>query len=72
MHLSLYDGVAESLFRSKDASITNFNAAVMGKDNRVVVVDYTSHEMTANGIGKTTAVVLGDGRSAESLLRRTC
>src|SRR5205807_9770302 len=58
------NGHTLEIFKGKDASIANFNAAAADHNNRVVVVGHTSHEMTEHGIGKTTAVMLGNGRSA--------
>jgi len=53
------------VFKGKDASVENFNAMSMDRDNRVVVVGHTSHLQNADGsIGATTAAVLGNGRSA--------
>jgi RHS repeat-associated protein len=55
------------VFRGKDATVQNFNAMSMDRDNRVVVVGHTSHLPSADATpGATVSINLSNGRSAGS------
>jgi len=58
------NGHTLEVYKGKDASIANFNAALTDHNNRVIFVGHTSHEESATGAGQANAAVLGDGRSA--------
>jgi RHS repeat-associated protein len=53
------------VFRGKDATVQNFNAMSMDRDNRVIVVGHTSHLPNSDGTpGATVSINLSNGRSA--------